>query len=147
MLKTIVWPTDGSENAERALHYAQMLLDGDDSLLVAVHIVERADAEGSGTDDEDIVARTRALVSGIADQGRTAVARVVDHIGQVPAHAIADVAREVNADAIVIGTRGHSPTAGLVVGSVTRQLLAIAPCPVFAVPPGATAANDTRKER
>jgi nucleotide-binding universal stress UspA family protein len=37
-------------------------------------------------------------------------------------------------DAIVVGTRGHTPIAGLLVGSVTQRLLHIAPCPVIVVP-------------
>jgi nucleotide-binding universal stress UspA family protein len=37
-------------------------------------------------------------------------------------------------DAIVVGTRGHTPIAGLLVGSVTQRLLHIAPCPLIAVP-------------
>ena len=36
---------------------------------------------------------------------------------------------------IVVGTRGHGPVVGVVVGSVTQQLLNLAPCPVLAVPP------------
>jgi nucleotide-binding universal stress UspA family protein len=50
------------------------------------------------------------------------------------APAIARVARAHESDAIVVGTRGHSPIAGLLVGSVTQRLLHISPCPVIAVP-------------
>jgi hypothetical protein len=63
---------------------------------------------------------------------------IVNHIGPQPAHEIADVAREVGADLIVIGTRGHTPIAGLSLGSVTLRLLHVAPCPVLAVPAIAT---------
>ena len=52
-----------------------------------------------------------------------------------PAHAIEEVAAEADADLIVAGTRGHSPVAGLLLGSVTQRLLHIARRPVLAVPP------------
>jgi nucleotide-binding universal stress UspA family protein len=52
-----------------------------------------------------------------------------------PAHAIADIAEKVDADLIAVGTRGHAPVAGLLLGSVTQRLLHISPCPVLAVPP------------
>ena len=52
-----------------------------------------------------------------------------------PAHPIAEIAEEANADLIVAGTRGHSPVAGLLVGSVTQRLIHIARCPVLVVPP------------
>ena len=51
------------------------------------------------------------------------------------AHTIAEEAKEAGADLIVVGTRGHTALAGLLLGSVTQRLLHIAPCPVLAVPP------------
>jgi nucleotide-binding universal stress UspA family protein len=50
------------------------------------------------------------------------------------AHAIAEAAKAREADLIVVGTRGHTPLGGLLLGSVTQRLLHIAPCPVLAVP-------------
>jgi len=52
-----------------------------------------------------------------------------------PAQAIAEFAREVDAELIVVGTSGASRLVRMLVGSVTRRLLELAPCPVLAVPP------------
>ena len=52
-----------------------------------------------------------------------------------PAQAIEEIADEARADLIVVGTRGHSPVAGLLLGSVTQRLLHIAGRPVVVVPP------------
>ncbi len=51
---------------------------------------------------------------------------------------IADVAREAEADLIVIASRGRGPFAGALLGSTTQRLLPIASCPVLVVPGGYT---------
>ena len=40
MFKTIIWATDGSENADRALPYARGLAGAPDKTLVVVHVKE-----------------------------------------------------------------------------------------------------------
>ena len=52
-----------------------------------------------------------------------------------PAHALEEVAEREGAELIVVGRRGHSPMAGLVLGSVTQRLLHIARRSVLAAPP------------
>jgi nucleotide-binding universal stress UspA family protein len=48
---------------------------------------------------------------------------------------------------IVVGTRGHGPLAGALLGSVAQHLLHDAPCPVLAIPPLKTAeAPETERE-
>ncbi|MGH2930230.1 MAG: universal stress protein [Solirubrobacteraceae bacterium] len=58
------------------------------------------------------------------------------------AYEVAEAARTHEADVIVVGTRGHTPLAELLLGSVTQRLLHIAPCPVLAVP----ASNGTARK-
>lgn len=49
-----------------------------------------------------------------------------------PAEAIAEAAKQVNADLIVMGTRGHTGLKHMLLGSVAERTLRIAPCPVLA---------------
>jgi nucleotide-binding universal stress UspA family protein len=56
-------------------------------------------------------------------------------IGTDVADEILDVAREVNAEAVVIGIRHRSQVGKLLMGSVATRLLMEAPCPVVAVKP------------
>lgn len=54
-----------------------------------------------------------------------------------PADEILSAAREWEADAIVIGTRGRSGVSRLVLGSTAESVVRHAPCPVLVVKPRA----------
>lgn len=138
MFKTIVWATDGSESADRALPYAKALADGDDRKLVVVHskevFVGRAGGYPVLADEDELEAKIRGQVEQACAEGIDASFTLASGPALHAAHMIADTARDVHADVIVVGTRGHAPIAGLLLGSVTQRLLHIAPCPVLAVP-------------
>ncbi|HSJ72970.1 MAG TPA: universal stress protein [Miltoncostaeaceae bacterium] len=53
-----------------------------------------------------------------------------------PASVLVRFARDENASAIVMGSRGRGPVAGAVLGSASAQVIASSPCPVVIVPPG-----------
>jgi nucleotide-binding universal stress UspA family protein len=52
-----------------------------------------------------------------------------------PVEAIVQLALRVEADLVVIGSRGHGGVAQLLLGSVAQATLRAAPCPVLTVPP------------
>lgn len=140
MFKRIVWATDGSETADRALAVAKSLASEEGATLTIVHVVQRiASGRGKGltwyADEEQVVARVKKLATELSDEGLSTSVKIVDDRGVQPAHDIADAAREAGADLIVMGTRGHTAIGGLLLGSVTQRLLHVAPCPVLAVPP------------
>lgn len=140
MFKTIIWATDGSEGADRALPFAKALAEGESRSLVVVHSNEHfAGGRSAGypvlADEDELEVKIKAQVEEARKEGFDATFRLVSGTGGHTAHMIADVAREVGADVIVVGTRGHAPVAGLLLGSVAQRLLHIAPCPVMAVPP------------
>jgi len=146
MFKHIVWATDGSESADRALAYAKELASRSDAKLYAVHSEEHlAGGRSSGVtvraDEDDLRSTIRAKVEEARKQGFDASLEIVRCTAGRTPHAIADFAQSVDADVIVVGTRGHSPLAGALLGSVTQGLLHTAPCPVFAVPPVAVPAR------
>jgi nucleotide-binding universal stress UspA family protein len=149
MFKTIIWATDGSTAAGAALPYAKALLEPGGE-LVAVHANEVFIGRAGGypvlADETELEDTIRHQVDELRIDGIDAIFKLVSGMYGDPAHTIADLAREVGADAIVVGTRGRSTIAGLLVGSVTHRLLHIAPCPVLAVPQtkNAVAANDER---
>ena len=135
MFERIVWATDGSEAADRALPLAKALAQGDDRALVVVHAKELLQGERPlHAGEHELEAKLRRQVDEARDEGLDATFKLVTCAASGAAHMIRDVAREVEADVIIVGTRGHTPIVGLLLGSVTQRLLHIAPCPVLAVP-------------
>ncbi len=141
MFTNVVWATDGSEHADRALEYAIEIAQRDGSTLHAAHVVEklvgaRVAGENVNLDEEQLDARIRSQVDAIAGEHGVKVKlhMISGRAGDV-AHGIVEIAGECDADLIVIGTRGHSAVVGAVIGSVTQRLLHLANCAVLAVPP------------
>ena len=58
--------------------------------------------------------------------------KVVEHLSHfAPCEAIADLAEEIGADLIIMGTRGLSGLKHVLLGSVAERVVRIAPCPVL----------------
>jgi nucleotide-binding universal stress UspA family protein len=137
MFKTIVAAMDGSEGSKRALEYAVDLASSDEAALVLAHVDERTIGKGGGpiqADEDDIQADVRARAEELSSQGIDTRVEMADVVLGGPGHAIEEIADRAGADLIVVGTRGHSPVAGLLLGSVTQRLLHIARRPVLVVP-------------
>jgi nucleotide-binding universal stress UspA family protein len=150
MFKTIVWATDGSDAADRALPYVKSLAEGLGKTLIVVHAKELMLGRAGGypvlADEDELEAKIRGQVEEAREEGFEATFKLVAGGAPHAAHMIADAAEEVGADVIVVGTRGHGPIAGLLLGSVTQRLLHIAPCPVLAVPNGTHPVAEPERE-
>jgi nucleotide-binding universal stress UspA family protein len=138
MFRKIVWATDGSAGADHALGYARDLARADGADLVVVHGEQLSAARSSigytrRVDEKDLEAKIKRQVAEMAESGIAVSVQVIG--GHAPAATlIAEVAEEIGADLVVVGTRGHTPLAGLLLGSVTDRLLHTLRCPVLAVP-------------
>jgi nucleotide-binding universal stress UspA family protein len=140
MFKKVVWATDGSEAADEALPLARALVTDGDGQLVVVHCVELTlPGKAAGrypihADEEDLKAKIVRQVAELDAGGvPTTLQTTRAPVGKT-AQAIAEITRDQGGDVIVVGTAGHTALGGLLVGSVTQQLLHIGPCPVLAVP-------------
>jgi nucleotide-binding universal stress UspA family protein len=123
---TIVWATDGSPSADKALPLAKGLARTTGARLVVAHVEEvvigRAGAPVSTANE----ALKTALQQNMRTLEREGI-RVEFRSRQAPAGnaaaAIVDLAKDMGADLIVAGTRGRGPLAGLILGSVALRLL------------------------
>ncbi len=141
MFRKIVWATDGSAGADHALGYARDLARANGADLVVVHGEELSAARSSigytrRVDEEDLEAKIKRQVAEMTGNGLPVSVKVIGGHAH-PATLIAEAAEDIGADLVVVGTRGHTPLAGLLLGSVTDRLLHILHCPVLVVPPPA----------
>jgi nucleotide-binding universal stress UspA family protein len=153
MFTNIVWATDGSELADRALGYAADIASRDGAALHVVHVIEKvaggrmAGQFNAYLNEEQLDDKIRRQTRELADEGKvTATLHLTAGRSADIPRRIAEVATETQADLIVVGTRGHAAVVGALVGSVTQRLLHIAPCPVLAVPPVRTAVESPPPE-
>ncbi len=98
----------------------------------------------SETDSEETLQRLHRLVvrevtafeESRRALGAAPIARVVSHVrANVPSREIAQLAGDLEADLVVVGTHGRTGIARFLVGSVAHALVTIAPCPVLVVRP------------
>lgn len=149
MFETIVWATDGSELADRALLRVTELAQVHHSKIVAVHANELLHGRFGGApllaDEPDLRVKIERQVRDLREAGFDASLEVRSDGHDVPV-LIANTAEEVGGDLIVVGTHGHGGIAAAVLGSVARGLCHTAHCPVLVVPP-ARASEQVVRER
>ena len=147
MFTNIVCAVDGSEHAVLALDYASQMARRDAAELHVAHVVEkiltgRVAGQNVRVDEEQIDAKIKKQMNALAAKyGIKPTLHMTAGTTGNAARQIAEIADEVAADLIVIGTRGHSAVARVLLGSVTQRLLHIAHCPVLVVPPPHRAAE------
>lgn len=145
MFKTIVVGLDGSDGAKHAVPFAVELARRDDAKIVIAHIEEDIVGKGGGpivANEDEIQAEIDRQAKELSSQGVDArVEKTAVYLGG-PAPAIMKIADEADADLIVVGTRGHSGIAGVLLGSVAQRLLHLAHQPVLVVPKEARMMGD-----
>jgi nucleotide-binding universal stress UspA family protein len=139
MFKAIVWSTDGSEHAQRALPYVKGLATEGGATITIVHVVERIEGGGAvglprRANEPELQAQLETLAADLSEEGFRVSLIIRGDVGVRPAHEVVEVARDTGADLIVVGSRGLSTIGGLLLGSVAHRLLHIAPCPVLVMP-------------
>lgn len=140
MFRKILVAQDGSRGSERVMPLAVELARSNGAELVLAHIDEKTVGKGGGSlnpADGDLQAVLQERATELSIDGVPTSFTVRSVVLGGPAHALAEIADEMDADLIVAGTRGRSSVGGLVLGSVAQRLLHVAHQPVMIVPESA----------
>lgn len=150
MAAPILLCTDGSDQAMDALQAGLDLL-GRASAYVLVTVADAPDPDvltGTAHPGSDLSAREFDLAVGKAhESARNVLTAAEEHLGLVevevrvitgePASAICQLAHELQAQAIVIGTHGRGGLTRSLIGSVSDYVVRHAPCSVVVTRTGA----------
>jgi len=150
MFETIVWATDGSELADRALDQVRKLAEAHGSRIVAVHANEFLAGRFGGApilaDEPDLQEKIAGQVDELCAEGFDARLEVRSGSADV-ARLVASAADDVDADLIVVGTHGRGSVTSALMGSVARSLCHTSRRPVLVVPPVRSAAPQGEAKR
>ena len=140
MTKLVIVPVDGSAHARQAIDFAIDWAQHHDGKLHLIHVpdlpsaselafVDRYSIDVSKTTDRlEMIGQD--IVKEAMDQVRAKGFDKVDGsvtIGN-PAQQIVDKAKDLNAELIVMGSRGMGDFKSLLVGSVSHKVMQHAPC-------------------
>jgi nucleotide-binding universal stress UspA family protein len=153
----VLVPTDGSENAERAVRFSAQVADRRHQAEVTVvyvhlHVPPTAHQDASGLepeqqevqplheepDNEELVHAREIVDRAVVEIKSLVTSPDVTVTGRVMVddrvdNGVLRVADEISADIIVMGTRGLSTLRGAIMGSVSHALIEKATCPVLIV--------------
>ena len=149
MFQNILVPTDGSEHAAKAVDVAADLAQKYGAKVHLMHVVRDLGSSVIPPDlrefakIEHIEVSERAVVESVANQilrgaelrTRERGAKQVDTMLEVgaPADRILATARSLEADAIIMGTRGLGDLQGLLMGSTAHKVSHLAGCTCITV--------------
>jgi len=145
MYKRILVALDGSETSMRALTASLNLARQGGGRVRLVHVVEELaylggfDPYGASSGDLIKVIRengAKVLATGLAAAGSAGVEAdtvLCDDFGERLSDAVADAAKQWNADLIVVGTHGRRGIGRVLMGSGAEQIIRLSPVPVLVI--------------
>jgi nucleotide-binding universal stress UspA family protein len=138
VFEIVLLATDASAEAERALAAARELAKVAGSEVRVLHVREAGSGFGRGAplwgeSPAEAVAIVEEAVAALQAEGVKASGAVRGSLSGLVAREILEEADEVHASLVMMGTRGLSDLAGLVVGSTTHKVLHLGNIPVLVV--------------
>lgn len=135
MFKTVLFPIDQTRESRHAAELVAGLIKSYGSKLIILSVVEPPDEGGevdpAMTSPEAIAKLLETAKVLFSDQG--VEAETMERQGN-PAFVICDVADELDADLIVMGSRGSDLINVDAADGVSNRVINLSPCPVLVVP-------------
>ena len=135
-IRTVLHPTDFSENSDFAFRLACSLARDYRALLVVVHVAEPVvPLYGDGVVISPPVVSKESLLDKLRQMlPRDPKVNVEHRLAEGDAAVeILRLAQQIQPDVIVMGTHGRTGLARLLMGSVAEKVVRKAPCPVVTV--------------
>ena len=137
MYERLLVAVDHSDSSERVLAAAKDLATLSKGEVWVIHLREREVMPRTGLvpteSDDEAMAGVTAAVETLTAAGVKAHGVVDDTVFGHAARYIADAAREHDAGVIVMGSRGRSDLAGIVLGSTAHKVIHLSDRPVLVV--------------
>ncbi len=135
MFQTVLFPVNDSRESREAAEVVANVVQKYNSRLVLlsvlVPVADEAASQQSMSNHEAIAKLLEGAKAMFAQQGIET--EVMEREGK-PAFVICDVADEIEANLIVMGSRGMGLTEEGISDSVTNRVVNLSPCPVLIVP-------------
>ena len=141
MFKRILVPVDGSETSTKALVAALQLARESGGRVRIVHALDELAYLSGYEYSGDMLEQARQYAKKVVDDavalaassGVSADSQLLEAPGRRLGDIVADQARAMEADLVVVGTHGRRGIGRLVMGSGAEQVIRMAPVPVLAV--------------
>jgi len=136
--RRVLCPVDFSAHSERALRHALATARRHESALTVLHVEDvilgaaRAELHLGAQGEDESVEELRDFVNGAGGEGQNV--KVLMTAGDA-VRGILEQATHESSDLIVMGTRGRSGLARVILGSVTEGVVRQSACPVMTIPP------------
>lgn len=143
----ILIPVDFSETSLLAIKHGAFIAQSEKSQLSLLHVVNTpyisqnmflpvVNMEDNSGVEKKALAKLAELANDVKNQYGVN-AQTIIKVGN-PSSEVTNVAKEIGASLIVMGTHGYSPLEELVIGSVALKVITKAPCPTMAMSNAAT---------
>ncbi|TYP74259.1 universal stress protein [Aquimarina intermedia] len=148
-MKKIIVPTDFSDNALNALHYAVELFKYERCEFFIMHAYADEVYDNNSVISRELLDDYKASVLQTSENALAALLKKLAEISPNPRHTYKTLSRfgnlvdetnelvdEQNIDVVIMGTRGKTDDRKITFGSHTLQVLKYVKCPVLAIPSG-----------